>query len=302
MEVWIPEQPGHEALGEEVAGVGVHRFPASGPLPRAIAEAEFLVPGQDSKELLELLPGMGSLRVVQTLSAGIDWLTPHLPPKVKLCDARGARDGAVAEWIMAAILSSVKLVGEMRDRQGAHRWEWSEPEDLAGKTLVILGYGSIGAAVEVLLKPFGGTVLRVARHAREGVHAVDDLPRLLGLADVLIVALPLTGETAGLLDGEMLGCLPEGALLVNASRGAVVDTDGLVALLGEGRLKAVLDVTDPEPLPAEHPLWEAKGALITAHVAGDSPIARRRAWELVGEQVGRYVRGEQLVNVVRGDY
>ncbi|MGA7703354.1 MAG: NAD(P)-dependent oxidoreductase, partial [Solirubrobacteraceae bacterium] len=137
---------------------------------------------------------------------------------------------------------------------------------------------------------------------RPGVHPVSDLPRLLGRADVLVVALPLTGETEGLLDAELLGRLPEGALLVNASRGAIVDTDALVGLLNEGRLRAVLDVTDPEPLPPEHPLWEAKGALITAHIAGDSPLARRRAWDLVGEQVGRYVRGEELVNVVRGDY
>lgn len=302
LNLWVPDQPGHETLGDAPANVSCHRFPASGPLPAAIGEAEFLVPSQHSEELLELLPTMGALRVVQTLSAGIDWLDGRIPSEVTLCDARGARDEAVAEWVLAAILSSVKLVGEMRDRQRAHRWQWSEAGDLAGKTVTILGYGSIGAAVEGLLEPFGVTVVRVARHARPGVHAVDDLPRLLGRADVLVVALPLTAETDGLLDGGLLGLLPRGALLVNVSRGAIVDNQALLGLLSEERVKAVLDVTDPEPLPPEHPLWDAKGVLITPHMAGDSPLAQQRAWELVGEQVRRYARGEALVNVVRGDY
>jgi phosphoglycerate dehydrogenase-like enzyme len=302
MNLWVPDQPGHEMLGDAVAGVNCHRFPASGPLPVAIGDAEFLVPSRHSEELLELLPEMGALRVVQTLSAGVDWLGARIPAGVTLCDAKGARDGAVAEWVLAAILSSVKLVGEMRDRQRAHRRQWSEAGDLAGKTVTILGYGSIGATVERLLEPFGGTVVRVARHARPGVHAVDDLPGLLGRTDVLVVVLPLTAATEGLLGDELLGLLPRGALLVNASRGAIVDNRALLGLLNEERVKAVLDVTDPEPLPPEHPLWDAKGVLITPHMAGDSPLAGRRAWELVGEQVKRYVRGEALVNVMKGDY
>jgi phosphoglycerate dehydrogenase-like enzyme len=302
MNLWIPEQPGHEALGEVLGGVICHRFPASGPLPQAIGDAEFLVPSQHSEELLELLPKMEALRVVQTLSAGIDWLAELVPSGVTLCDAAGARDVAVAEWVLAAILSTVKLVGEMRDRQREHRWRWSEPDDLAGKRVTILGYGSIGAAVEARLQPFAVEVVRVARRARSGVHAVADLPELLEETDVLVVLLPLTAATEGLLDGGLLARLPEGALLVNASRGAILDTEALLGLLEEERVKAVLDVTSPEPLPPGHPLWDAKGVLITPHMAGDSPLAQRRAWELVGEQVRRYARGEALVNVVQGAY
>ena len=302
MNLWIPDQPGHEALDNVPAGVSCHRFPASGPLPQAIGEAEFLVPSQDSEELLQLLPEMEALRVVQTLSAGIDWLGARISNGVTLCDAAGARDVAVAEWVLTAILSTVKLVGEMRDRQRAHRWQWSEPQDLAGKTVTILGYGSIGAAVEARLQPFEVEIVRVARRARPDVHPVTDLPELLEKTDVLVVLLPLTTATTGLLGGDLLSRLPKGALLVNASRGAIVDTEALLRLLDKERVKAVLDVTDPEPLPRGHPLWDAKGVLITPHMAGDSPLAQQHAWELVAEQVGRYARGEALVNVVQGDY
>ena len=302
MNLWIPDQAGHETLDDVPAGVSCHRYPASGPLPHEIGDAELLVPSQDSEELLQLLPGMEKLRVVQTLSAGIDWLGERIPAGVTLCDAAGTRDVAVAEWVLAAILSTVKLVGEMRDRQRAHRWQWSEAQDLAGKTVTILGYGSIGAAVEARLGPFEVEIVRVARRARPGVHGVMDLPLLLERTDVLVVVLPLTAATTGLLGGDSLSRLPEGALLVNASRGAIVDTEALLGLLDEEHVKAVLDVTDPEPLPPGHPLWDAKGVLITPHMAGDSPLAERRAWQLVGEQVGRYVRGEALVNVVQGDY
>jgi phosphoglycerate dehydrogenase-like enzyme len=302
MNLWIPDQPGHDALGEVPEGVLCHRFPPSGPFPQAILDAEFLVPSQVSDALLGLLGSMEGLRVVQALSAGIDWLLPSVPPGVRLCDASGTRDVAVAEWVMAAILSTEKLVGEMRDRQREHRWRWSEPGDLAGKTVMLLGYGSIGAATEARLEPFGVEIVRVARRARPGVHAAEELPELLARADVLVVLLPLTAATEGLLDRDLLARLPPGALLVNASRGAILDTSALLGLLEEGRLRAVLDVTDPEPLPSGHPLWDAKGVLITPHLAGDSPGAGRRAWELVGEQVGRYVRCEPLVNVVQGDY
>ena len=145
-------------------------------------------------------------------------------------------------------------------------------------------------------------MIRVARRARPGVHAVDELASLLGLADIVVVLLPLTPATEGLLDREMLGRMREGALLVNAARGPIVDTEALLELLQAGRIRAALDVTEPEPLPADHPLWDAPGLLITPHFAGDTQGAERRAFALVGEQVRRYVRGEQLVNVVEGDY
>jgi phosphoglycerate dehydrogenase-like enzyme len=167
---------------------------------------------------------------------------------------------------------------------------------------MILGYGAIGAAVEQRLAPFDVEVLRVARHARAGVHAVEELGSLLGTADIVVVLLPLTPATRGLLDGDLLALLRPGALLVNAARGPIVDTAALVELLEAGRVRAALDVTAPEPLPAGHPLWDAPGVLITPHFAGDTPAAERRAFALVGEQVRRYIRSEPLANVVKDGY
>jgi phosphoglycerate dehydrogenase-like enzyme len=299
--LWIPDQAGGEALDKLPAGVVCRHYPPQGPLPTAILDAEFLVPSARTSGIHEQLSQMAGLRVLQTLSAGVDWLLP-VPPGVQVCDARGARDAAVAEWVLAAILSSTKRLRELYEHQHAHCWKWSEPGDLAGSTVMILGYGSIGAAVQARLEPFEVEPIRVARHARAGVHAVDDLPELLALADVLVVLLPLTPATSGLLDADMLARMRPGALLVNAARGAIVDTYALLQLLRAGRLRAVLDVTDPEPLPPEHPLWEAPGVLITPHLAGDTPGAARRAFALVGEQVQRYVRGEPLMNVVKQDY
>jgi phosphoglycerate dehydrogenase-like enzyme len=302
MDLWVPDRADRDALGELPEGVTLNLIPNDGEPPQAIFDAGFLVPGSENLGVLELLGGMPELRVVQTLSAGVDWLLPKIPAGVKLCDASGTRDAAVAEWVLAAILASTRSLGELWDRQREHRWDWRMSDELTGKTVMILGYGSIGVAVEARLSMFEVELIRVARHARPGVHSVDDLPALLPLADVVIVLLPLTPATVGLLDRELLGELRPGALLVNVARGPIVDTDALVELLRAGRMRAVLDVTDPEPLPDDHPLWDAPGVSITPHFAGDTIGAERRAFALVGQQVRRYMRDEPLVNVVTDGY
>jgi phosphoglycerate dehydrogenase-like enzyme len=283
-------------------GVSLGLIPPRGELPGEILGAEFLVPGAGDARLQEILGTMPSLRVVQTLSAGVDRLLPLVPDGVTLCDAGGSRDVPVAEWVLAAILAATKTLPELRDSQRARRWEWRQTSELAGASVLILGYGSIGAAVEERLTPFEVDVIRVARRAREGVHAADRLASLLGDADIVVVLLPLTPATTGLLGADLLGRMRPGALLVNAARGPVLDTAALLALLQAGRLRAALDVTEPEPLPADHPLWDAPGVLITPHLAGDTVQAERRAFALVGEQVRRYVRGEPLANVVEHGY
>jgi phosphoglycerate dehydrogenase-like enzyme len=301
VKLWIPDRPDCNAVGELPEGVELHLIPKD-ELSEELLEAEFLVPGADEPCVTEALGRMPKLRVIQTLSAGVDWLLPSVPTGVTLCDARGTRDRPVSEWVLGAILASLKHFGEARDSQRSHDWQWREPDELAGKTVMILGYGSIGLTVERLLVASEAEVIRVARRARPGVHTVDELASLLGWADIVVVLLPLTPATKGLLDREMLGCMREGALLVNAARGPIVDTAALLELLQAGRIRAALDVTEPEPLPAEHQLWDAPGLLITPHFAGDTQGAERRAFALVGEQVRRYVRGESLVNVVEGDY
>jgi phosphoglycerate dehydrogenase-like enzyme len=300
--LWIPDRAGHEAVGKLPDGVSLGLIPAKGDLPEAILAAQFLVPPDRDTRLYGQLAQMTDLRVVQTLSAGVDRLLPFVPGGVILCDAGGSRDIPVAEWVLAVILAATKMLPELRDLQREHRWEWRRSSELAGSTVLILGYGAIGSAVEARLTPFEVDLIRVARRAREGVHPVEDLESLLGLAEIVVVLLPLTSATTGLLDARLLGCMRPGALLVNAARGPVVDTQALLELLQRERIRAALDVTDPEPLPPDHPLWDAPGVLITPHFAGDTVAAERRAFAIVGEQVRRYARDEPLENVVRDGY
>jgi phosphoglycerate dehydrogenase-like enzyme len=300
--LWIPDATGHDAVGELPDDVALALIPREGELPPALLDAEFLVPRAGDRRIAELLRRMSKLRVIQTLSAGVDRLLPIVPTGVTLCDAGGTRDVAVAEWVLAAILACTRALPELRDLQREHSWGWRRSEELAGSTVMILGYGAIGTAVEARLAPFEVEVIRIARRARAGVHSVDELRSLLPLAEIIVVLLPLTPATTGLINGDLLARLRPDALLVNAARGGVLDTGALLELLQAGRLSAALDVTDPEPLPADHPLWEAPGVLITPHLAGDTAAAERRAFALVGEQVRRCVRGEPLANVVQHGY
>ena len=262
-------------------------------LSDGLDRAEFVVPrGEDPLEALE---ETRSLRVVQSLAAGTDWLEPHVPPWATLCNARGARDIPVAEWVVGALLGAA--YGQFRAAAVRH-WEHLQPHELHETTVLVLGYGSIGRAVEERLAAFGVRVIGVASRARNGVHGVDELPALLPAADAVVVLLPLTPATRGMVDAGVLTRMRDGALLVSAGRGAVVDTDALVAELATGRLRAVLDVTDPEPLPDGHPLWDLALA-ITPHNAGDSPGGDERAIALAAAQLGRFARGEPLENVVR---
>ena len=293
---WIPDEPERRNLGPIPRGV---RLSAGDD---ELDRVEFLVADTwAGQELAERLRAMSSLRVVQTLSAGVDWVPP-LADGVTLCDGRGVHDIGTAEWVMSAILASVRRLPESVASQLEARWERPAQGELHGSRVLIVGAGSIGAAVEERLLPFGVEVERVARHARERVHPIEGLPELLPEADVVVVLLPLTSETRGLVDAAFLERMKEDALFVNASRGPVADTDALLHALRKGRLRAALDVTDPEPLPDGHPLWSAPNALITAHVGGDTPGFRARAYRLVGDQLRRYAAREPLINVVEGEY
>ncbi len=264
-------------------------------LPEGRDEAAFIFPDSRDETTIEALPRLERLRVVQSLSAGTDWIEDRVPDWATLCNARGTRDASVAEWVVGALLGDA--YGQFSAAR-ARRWSDVVPRELSGATVLVVGFGSIGRALEQRLEPFGVDVIRVARRAREGVHATDELPALVGRADAVVVLAPLTGETRGMIDAALLARMRDGALLVNAGRGGVVDTDALVAELQSRRLRAVLDVVDPEPLPADHPLWEVSLA-ITPHNAGDSPAAEERAVRFGAEQLARFARGEPLQNVVR---
>jgi phosphoglycerate dehydrogenase-like enzyme len=265
------------------------------PLRDGLEEAAFIVPRSEYPDVLDALPGLTAVRVVQTLSAGTDWVEDRVPAWATLCNARGSRDIPVAEWVIGALLGAVYR--QFRSAR-LRTWDYAAPRELHGMTVLILGHGSIGRAVAERLARFGVRVIGVASRARDGVHGVDELPALLPAADALVVLAPLSAATRGMVDAGVLARLRDGALVVNAGRGAVVDTDALVAELSTGRLDAVLDVTDPEPLPPDHPLWDLALA-ITPHNAGDSRAADERAVALAIDQLARFARGEELRNVVR---
>ncbi len=269
------------------------------PWPEAV---DFFLPPFGQEEVVRQVLERVEVKVVQTLSAGVDWILPLVPEGVVLCDGSGIHDVPVAEWVVMALLALLKELPSFLEAQREGRWAPRRLPDLEGRVVLLLGYGSIGKAVEARLRPFGVEVLPVARHARPGVYTPQDLPHLLPQADAVVVLLPLTPETRGLVDRGFLARMKPGALLLNAGRGAVVDTEALLEALREGRVRAALDVTDPEPLPEGHPLWRAPGLLLTPHVAGLSEGFPRRAGRFLAEQVLRYLRGEPLLNVVREGY
>ena len=258
---------------------------------------DFLVPSSEAPDVLERLPTLTRVAVVQVLSAGTDWVERWVPPQATLCSARGARDAPVAEWVVGALLGATT---ELLECARLDAWSHRSLTDLGEWTVVVVGMGSIGRRVERHLTGFGTEVIGVASHARDDLHGVDELEALLPRADAVVILAPLTDATRGLIDARRLAAMRDGAVLVNAARGPVVDTDALVAEVTTGRLRAVLDVTDPEPLPDGHPLWSAPGVLsITPHIAGDSPAGNARAAALAGDQLARWVAGEELHNVVR---
>ncbi|MGW3847569.1 2-hydroxyacid dehydrogenase [Streptomyces fagopyri] len=249
---------------------------------------------------------MTSLQAVQTLSAGVDHVLPSLkslPPGVQLCNARGVHEASTGELALALILASLRGIPDFVRAQDKGEWRSGFRPALADKSVLIVGYGSIGSAIEDRLVPFEvARVARVARSerttARGPVHPLTELPALLPEADIVVLSTPLTDSTRGLVDAEFLGRMKDGALLVNVARGPVVDTKALLAELESGRVTAALDVTDPEPLPLGHPLWQAPGVLISPHVGGPTSAFLPRAERLLVAQLNRFVNREPLGNVV----
>jgi phosphoglycerate dehydrogenase-like enzyme len=304
-DLWIPERTSADERGLLDGLASIHVLPARGLLPDRLGHADILVAAHSIERCLEAIPSLDGLKVVQSFSAGIDSLIGRVPEGITLCDAAGVHDISVSEWAVMAILAVRRGLPEHVRSQHEGAWRPRteiNPEDLDGAQVMILGYGSIGRTLERYLTPFGVEVVRVARRARDGVSGTDQLPRLLPRVDIVVNLLPLTPQTRGLIDAGFLAHMRPGALLVNASRGAVVDTDALLEALNAHRIRAALDVTDPEPLPEDHPLWTAPGLLLTPHVAGDVAAENRRAWQLVADQVVRYGAGEPLRNVVSDGY
>jgi phosphoglycerate dehydrogenase-like enzyme len=299
--VWLPFDPAE--LGDPPEGLRYEVVDPTSSVPDSVSDVRFYVPPyQVGPRVSEVLPRMTSLEVVQTLTAGVDNLRGAVPEGVLLCNGRGIHDTSTAELALTLTLASLRGVpGFVRD-QDRHRWHPGWHQALADKRVLLIGYGAVGAAVERRLLPFEVEVVRVARTARDGVHAIAELPDLLPRADVVVLVVPLTDETQGLVDAEFLAAMKDGALLVNVARGAVVDTAAVVAALHSGRLRYATDVAEVEPLPEDHPLWAAPNVLVSPHVGGASSAMWPRAHRLVRDQLHRYAAGEELVNVMSGEY
>jgi phosphoglycerate dehydrogenase-like enzyme len=304
VKAWIADEKGHALIGDVPAGWTVEAYAGGdSPLPSDPATVEFWnAPFVATPAVVALAEKMPALRVVQLMSAGVDAWLGKLRPNVTLCDARGVHDSSTSEWAAAAILAHLRDFPAFARAQAEPRWAPRRTDELAGKRVLIVGAGSIGSALAARLAPFDVGLTLVARSARDGVAGVDQLPDLLPHADVVVLLVPLTPHTRGLVDAGFLARMPVGALLVNAARGPVVDTAALLAECAAGRLAAALDVTDPEPLPLDHPLWSLPNVFITPHVAGGVNGLHRRAFGLAGAQLRRYAAGEPLINLVTGDY
>jgi phosphoglycerate dehydrogenase-like enzyme len=295
--VWLPDPP--EAFGGLPDGLEADVWTGGDDLPDTADQVELVVlPFGVQPEIIQKIGALPSLKTIQLLSAGADHVLPHIPGHVTLCNARGAHTAATAELTVGLIIASLRKLPRFAVQQRDGQWKGSLSDPIAGKRVLIVGYGDIGAAVERRLAGWEVTVERVARHARDGVHAIAELPELLGRADVVVILVPVTAETTRLVDAAFLANMKDGALLVNGARGVIVDTGALLAELTAGRIRAALDVTDPEPLPDGHPLWQAPGLLLTPHVGGAVYQARHSAYGVVSAQLARLAAGQPLANII----
>jgi phosphoglycerate dehydrogenase-like enzyme len=285
-------------------------------------EIDVWIPDAYSTRAIQAWPHLRGVRLVLSMMAGTEWIPPLVGPHVTICNAHGAHNISTAEWTVAAILAMLKYFPLYLDIQRSGMWKRrfeasnlyaeitgdSRPhyppvmlEELTGKTVLMVGYGSIGKDIERMLAPYRVEMVRLARNARTGpkVHAVGELNALIPQADAIVLILPYTSESHGLIDKEQFALMRQGALLVNAARGPIVDTDSLVEALQSGKIRAAIDVTDPEPLPEGHPLWSCPNLLITPHIGASSPQFAPNALRTAAGEIRRYMNGEPLHNVVQ---
>lgn len=297
--VLVPDEEGVTALSE-IEGVRPVLYRQGEPAPAEAAEAQVLVTGGEPTEALwSELP---NVKLVQLLLAGAEDWVGKVPDGVLLSTCRGAHGGSSAEWVVAVLLAIYRGLDGFADGQRRKNWERRTTDTLQGKRILIVGAGDLGRHLRRRLETFDVRCTMVGATAREGVHSVGELPSLLPEHDVTVLMVPLTPHTRGLVDAEFLAAMPDDAILVNVARGPVVVTAALVAELAAGRLRAALDVTDPEPLPEGHPLWDVPGLLLTPHVGGAVSGVRQRSYAVVVRELTHYLGGELPKNLVHGEY
>lgn len=298
----VPTEQLAADLGELPDGVELVVWPMDGPSPRE--RFDIVVPPYMSmSRVLARLEGVPTA-LVQSQSIGYDGVEGILPPGLVFANAASVHETSTAELAVGLAIAAQRRIDDYARDTAAGLWAPQFAESLADRRVLLLGYGGVGKAVAARLAPFEVELTVVASTARveDGmpVHGVDELPRLLGEAEIVVVTLPGGESTRHIVDDAFLTALPDGALLVNVGRGPLVDTDALVEHVRRGRIRAALDVTDPEPLPEGHPLWGLPGVLIVPHVGGASSAMRPRVARLVKQQIDRMSRGEAPLNVVLG--
>jgi phosphoglycerate dehydrogenase-like enzyme len=300
LKVLVPDDLGVKALSASPTLEAIRYVPGD-PWPSGHGDATVVVVGHEGADAVGArFTELPRLRLVQTLNAGYEQWLPLLPDGVTLSNGRGAHGGSTAEWAVGALLAIYRDFARYGADRRAGVWRPAFTETLIGKRIVVLGAGDLAENLASRLAPFETEVTLIGRLARPGVQTVADLPGLLPVADAVVSVLPATESTYRIIDAEFLARLPDGAVVVNAGRGGAVDTDALVQELESGRLRAALDVTDPEPLPAGHPLWSAPGLLLTPHVAGSTSGSEERAWAVAARQIESYAAGEMPPNLVAG--
>ena len=266
-------------------------------------EAEFYVPAyMGDNRIFEVIAEMPKLRYVQLLTAGIDKTVGYIPDRVTLMNARGVHDSSTAELALALTLASMRnLTGFIRAGSQAWSARAGRPS-LYAKQVAIVGAGSIGHEIARVFGALGARSTLISRTGRDGTLRLGDAGGLLANADVVVLVVPLTEATRHMADASFLANLKDGALFVNVARGEVADTAALLEEVSSGRIQAALDVTDPEPLPTDHPLWNEPNCLISPHVGGATDAFIPKARELVEKNLARIANGEQPLNIIEGEY
>jgi phosphoglycerate dehydrogenase-like enzyme len=297
--VFLPFSPDH--LDDVPPGFDFEVVDAVEAWPDSADEVEVYVPAyRFSQRVVEVLPSMPKLRVVQTLTAGVDHVVPLVPDGVTLCNAAGVHDASTAELAVGLMIAAQRELADHVRSQDRGEWLLRMTASLADSRVVVVGAGHIARAIQTRLAPMECETTLVGRRARDAVRGADELPDLLPTADIVVLAVPIDDTTRGLVDKEFLERMKPGALLVNVARGPVVVTAALVDAVSSGHVRAALDVTDPEPLPRDHALWSLPGVIITPHEGGASDALWPRAHRLVSEQLRRLASGDRLLNVVQG--
>lgn len=300
--VSVPTERLAADLGPLPEGVELVLWPMDGPAPRD--RFDMVVPPYMSVEsVLERLEGV-EVGLLQSQSIGYEGVDEVLPEGVPYANASSVHEASTAELAVALALAAQRRIPEFVRAQEQRSWRARFSDSLADRRVTLLGFGGVGKAIAARLAGFEVELTAVASRAREEdgvtVRALADLHEVLAQTEVVIASLPGGDETRHVLDAAALAALPDGALVVNVGRGGLIDTDALVAEVEAGRLRAALDVTDPEPLPEDHPLWSLSGALVVPHVGGASSAMNPRIARLVRRQIDRLVAGEPPLNVVIG--